>query len=219
MESGDSTSYNTVKMYLEKMRFTSIMPIASGAFGDVLSAITPHNETVAVKIVKNNKSWKKEEVIWPSLKHPNILPLYDIIDLKEMKMKLYIMPKLPTSLDKMFRSPSFLADPDGLKRIRRWLKNSIDGLQYLHESGFVHLDIKSNNVLIDAKDSAVLCDFSGINLKNRPCKRLVAPLPYRAPECFVESEKHRLDGTAFDIWTYGLMSQHLLTENWPYPLT
>ena len=140
--SGDSSSRSKVKMYLEKMNFKFVMPLDRGGFGEVLSAVTPKNEAVAIKIIKNTLSSKMEELIWPSLKHPNILPLYDVvIDVKEMDLKFYVMPKLPTSLDKMVSSQQFLADPNGLKRIRRYLRNSIDGLQYLHEKGFLHFDI------------------------------------------------------------------------------
>lgn len=59
------------------------------------------------------------------------------------------------------------------------------------------------------------CDFSGINLKKQPCTRLVVPYVYRPPECFSISEKHRVNGAAFDIWTYALISSNVLAGNWP----
>lgn len=216
MELGDSSFLRTtITKYLEKRNFTSIVTLGRGGFGDVLSAVTPKKESVAIKIIRNTLSWQMEEKTWPLLLHPNILPLYDVIDLKEMNAKLYIMPRHPTSLHKMVRGRKFLLDPNGLNRIRRWLRNSAEGLEYLHNAGFVHLDIKSDNVLITHQDTAVLCDFSGINLKKLPCRRLVAPYVYRPPECFIISEKHRVDGAAFDIWTYALMSFNVLTGNWP----
>lgn len=58
------------------------------------------------------------------------------------------MLKHPTSLDKTIRSQKLRADPKMLSRIRRWLRNTVNVLQNLHDAGFVHMDIKSDNVLI-----------------------------------------------------------------------
>ena len=101
-----------------------------GGFHDVLSAVTLKDEVVAIKVIKNTLSSKLEELIWSALKHPDILPSYDVIDLKEMNLKMFVMPKHPTSLDKMIRSQQLLSDPNGLKRNRRYLRNSVDGLHH-----------------------------------------------------------------------------------------
>lgn len=61
----------------------------------------------------------------------------------------------------------------------------------------MHLDVKSDNMLISYEDTALLCDFSGINLKKLPCTRLVALSVYRPPESYTSSAK--IDGATFDI--------------------
>lgn len=84
----------------------------------------------------------------------------------------------------------------------------------MNNKGFVHLDIKSNNVLISFGDTVVIYDFSGINCKKKkklPCTRLVAPFVYSPPECFSSSEK--IDGASFDVWTFDLMTFHTMTQN------
>ena len=62
---------------------------------------------------------------------------------------------------------------------------------------------------------AVLCDFTGVNFKKSTSQRVIAPFINRLPESLKESENPLIDCTAFDIWTYSLMSLNVLTGSWP----
>lgn len=126
------------------------MPLGRGGFAGVLSAVSPTKEAVAIKIVKNNRSWKMEEQVWPVLKHQNIIPLYGVKDVKDLNLKLYIMPKHPiTCWIESWEAPNFwLVVMDWIGCVSGW--DTAKGVKYLHRKGLVHLDIKADNVLISA---------------------------------------------------------------------
>lgn len=56
--SGDSSSRSTVKRYLKKEK--NYICCDHGEFGNVFSALTIKNESVSIKVVKNQISWQIE---------------------------------------------------------------------------------------------------------------------------------------------------------------
>ena len=171
MESGDQSIFDSVKQILIDKNYRRIMPLRKGGFADVLSAIGPNKNRIAIKIIRNENSWPFEEHVWPKLKHRHVLELLDVIDVKHLNLKLYLMPRHPFPLNKMISRSRFLSDKNGLERVKRWLFDVLDGLDYMHASGYAHTDLKTDNVLISSEDRGVICDFSGISRTSVPLKR------------------------------------------------
>ena len=48
-------------------------------------------------------------------------------------------------------------------------------VDHLHNSGLCHLAIKTDNLLLDQEDNAVLCDYSGLNFAEVSLEEVVAP--------------------------------------------
>ena len=171
MTSCDLALSDEVKKFLIENDFYNIKPLGKGGFGEVLSAISPKKDYVAIKRIKNELSWHLEETFWPTFHHDNILNLLDVISIKRLDLKLYAMPRHPYVLMKILTSSPFLADMNGLMRVKRWFSDVLNGLDYLHGIGFAHGDIKSDIVLITSDDRALLCDFSGLSHIDEPLKR------------------------------------------------
>lgn len=197
--------------YLHKQNYRCIMPLGSGGFGDVFAAISPQQMSIAVKVIPNRKSWELEDKIWPTLRHPNILPVTKIIEVKNLYCKMYVTPRHPSNLHRIVQSFDFKKDGNGLRRMKKWFAEILLALDYLHSANYCHLDLKGDNVLISMDDSAVLCDFSGLNLTGIHLKRLVAPKQFRPPECFSYGI-HEVEGVRFDMWCYGLLVLNEMTD-------
>jgi DNA-binding response OmpR family regulator/serine/threonine protein kinase len=135
--------------------------IGTGATSRVYSA----HDTVldaprAVKILKTGKDSNfatrliREAKAMASARHPNILQVYDtgvltdgrawiVMDLAETSMASVISSNGPFSTDEALRL--------GIQILR--------GLQAAHDVGVIHRDIKPQNVLLSARNDALLADF------------------------------------------------------------
>ena len=95
----------------------------------------------------------------------------------------------------------------------RKVKLAIDictGLSLLHQSGYVHGDISSSNILIDTDASACLCDF-GLSRKSENMV-LFGNLYYAAPEHY-----QRLPYTkASDVFSLGLVLHEVFFSPSPH---
>ncbi len=101
-----------------------------------------------------------------------------------------------------------------------YLKQIIDGLEYLHSKQIVHRDIKCANILLDSKGGIKLSDFgcSGqfINAEMSSCENfldsLKGTLPWMAPEVVIQSKY----GKPADIWSLGCTLIEFATGNSPW---
>mmetsp|Transcript_31105 Transcript_31105/g.75866 ORF Transcript_31105/g.75866 Transcript_31105/m.75866 type:complete len:516 (-) Transcript_31105:407-1954(-) len=91
-------------------------------------------------------------------------------------------------------------------------------LEHIHEKGIVHMDIKLENCLVDAKGYLRLADFNACRIygsKNMSTKSIGTP-GYMAPEILSGKETH---GASPDFWGVGVCTYRLLHghQAWPFP--
>ncbi|EPY52953.1 STE/STE11 protein kinase Byr2 [Schizosaccharomyces cryophilus OY26] len=106
--------------------------------------------------------------------------------------------------------------------VRNFIKQTLEGLQYLHSKGIVHRDIKGANILVDNKGKIKISDF-GISKKlelENPTDKIRSSRPslqgssfWMAPE--VVKQTQHTEKT--DIWSLGCLVIEMLTSNHPYP--
>jgi serine/threonine protein kinase len=90
------------------------------------------------------------------------------------------------------------------------------GLGHVHESGFMHLDFKPENVLVTRNGSVRLIDFDLAQpIPDKPVKMSKNPgTPgYMAPE---QLQREPIDLRA-DIFAYGVSAYEILTNHKPFP--
>ncbi|GAA5841123.1 hypothetical protein JCM11251_008023 [Rhodosporidiobolus azoricus] len=190
--------------------------LGQGAFGSVYKALNwTTGETCAVKQIDLSHIPKSElpdimcEIdLLKNLHHPNIVQyrgyartdsaLYIILEFCENG-------SLSAIIKKFGRIPESLV---GLYTLQ-----VLQGLQYLHDQGVIHRDIKGSNILATKEGSIKLADFGVATRVGGPSDSAVVGSPYwMAPEVVDQTGAT----TSSDIWSLGALVIELLTGKPPY---
>lgn len=105
--------------------------------------------------------------------------------------------------------------------IRRYTRQILLGVDYLHARGFIHRDIKGANVLVTEAGIAKLADFGcskqlqGVNTASldESLKTIRGSIPWMAPEVIRQAGA----GPKADIWSVGATVIEMATANHPWP--
>jgi serine/threonine-protein kinase len=191
--------------------------VATGTFARVYRAADKNSDrVVALKVLRKRYSDNKEQSeqfyregkIGCSLRHPNIVPIYDVVS---DGLTHYIVMEFVEgrNLREFVRGRHKLSPEEAVKLTI----DMTQGLQYAHERGVTHRDLKMTNVLISARGEAKLADFglaaagdtiTDTQLANHPNPRTV---DYAGLE---RATGVRNDDTRSDIYFMGCMFYHML---------
>lgn len=94
--------------------------------------------------------------------------------------------------------------------IKAMLRDTLQGLEYLHTRWIMHRDLKANNLLMGAQGLVKIADFGLARDYASPTRTYtpeVVTLWYRAPELFYRSTSYT---ASVDIWSAGCVFAELL---------
>jgi serine/threonine-protein kinase OSR1/STK39 len=191
--------------------------IGEGSIGTVYKARVIEGkhkgEAVAVKMINLEKCGdnkiediRKNTLLLNLLQHPNILShKATFISKQDLWLVFEIMEG--GSVEKIIqkRYPQSIKDQTLIATI---LKETLQGLRYLHQNNQIHRDIKAGNILIGADGSVKISDFGvATQLKNNKKRNTFIGSPcWMAPE--VIDEQNGYDFKA-DIWSLGITALEL----------
>lgn len=103
------------------------------------------------------------------------------------------------------------------RRALRCIREVAEALDYAHAKGFIHRDVKPDNILLRDDGSCVLCDF-GIARAATAATQMTKTGSVVGTPFYMSPEQLRgmpLDGRA-DLYSLGVVFHHLLTGDVPY---
>lgn len=205
-------------------RYHLIEPLGQGGMAIVYKAYDTRLEReVAVKIIRRNafspdvlervlKRFDREAKSLAKLTHTNIV---SIIDYGEFDGSPYlVMPYLVGGTLK-----SLLGRPLPWQQVVSLLLPIADALEYAHQKGIVHRDVKPGNILITEGGAPMLTDFGIARLlENEDSQTLtgtgvgVGTPEYMSPE---QGMGREVDGRS-DVYSLGVVFYELVTGRKPY---
>lgn len=189
--------------------------IGRGAYADVYRGINlKTNQIVAVKQISLDREHDLSALmgeidLLKILKHPNIVKYHGFVKTPS-SLNVFLEYCAGGSLRQLYKGLGHgLPEMDIVAYVIQILK----GLEYLHEQGVVHRDVKAANVLLTESGRVKLADF-GVATKVATLHATVVGTPnWMAPETVLGGEGIC---TASDIWSLGATIIELFTMNPPY---
>ncbi len=161
----------------------------------------------------------REARVLAQLDHPNILPVYDF---GEQDSHAYlVMPYMAGgSLKDLLKVRQVLPPAEAI----RLTTEVLNALQYAHERGLIHRDIKPGNMLFKADGKLMLCDFGlvkvfsaeGENKSPFDTASETGPAITGTPEYMPPEQIHGQPSPASDIYAVGIVLYEMLTGVRPF---
>ena len=195
--------------------------IRAGATCQVWEAMRDE-QRVAIKLLQPEVRTDREEIgylrheseVGKSLHHPNVIEIFDFnID---RSMAFLVMEFHPGKNVKMLIRLGLDTFAYSVPTI---IVSAAKGLQYLHEQGWVHRDIKPDNFLVDDGGESKLIDFAlaqrvrtGLSKLFGGRTRIQGTRSYMAPEQI----RGKLLDARTDVYSFGCMLYELCTGKLPF---
>ena len=179
-------------------------------------------ERFALKMLKREIATDKEEIgylrhefeVAKDMNHPNIIRMYDF-EMHQgsafLVLELYSALNLKQVLREGPEPIAYLAETI--------IQQTVKGLHYFHEKGWVHCDIKPDNLLVDDDGNVKLIDFT---ISQKPKRSLLRFLGFKKPvkgtRSYMSPEQIRgelLDGRS-DVYSFACVVYELLAGRPPF---
>ena len=150
------------------------------------------------------------------LRHPNIVQLYGITD-REKSQKLAVITELAPKgslFDYLHKNPK-TKNNLSLDFKNKITKQLICTMAYIHSRGYVHRDLKTQNILLDKNLDMKMCDFGLTKLKselNSGSGQFAGTPCYMAPELF----DRKFYDDKVDVFAFGTVIWEIYTQKIPY---
>ena len=194
--------------------------LGQGGMADVYEAEDSQiGRTVALKVLppafardeERASRFHKEIRACATLDHPGIVAVFDVGE--QEGTHYYTMALLPGGDLKGRLKQGALPIDEAVRRLRELA----DALAYAHSKGFVHRDVKPENILFRENDSAVLTDFGiaramGSGTRMTATGLSIGTPHYMSPE---QARGQELDGRS-DLYALGVVFYEMLTGKVPF---
>jgi len=198
--------------------YSIVRQLSGGGMTELYVARDRNDRRVVVRFPKDGyvrdrklrANFAKAARILQSLDHPNIIRLVDFLEIHRTPVMVLQYVESRTVRDLLIKRDPLLTE-NGLSLIRQIAA----ALFHVHHRGFLHLDLKPENLLVEPDGHVWLIDFDlAIERRSKPVKlkQLPGTRAYLAPEAIRE---RKVDERT-DIYSFGMTAYEMMTLHRPF---
>jgi len=205
-------------------RFTISELLGQGGMSAVYKANDPNlRRVVAIKLIHPHLSsdpefvrrFEEEAAAVASLRHPNIIQVFDFNhdgDIYYIVFEFIPGESLQGHLKRVNDAGRLISYDQTIK-----IAASVaDALEYAHQRGIVHRDVKAANVMLNVQGEAILMDFGLVKIvggdSHTATGAVMGTARYMSPE---QIKGHQVDGRS-DIYSLGVMLYEMVGGRPPF---
>ncbi|CAN8244356.1 unnamed protein product [Cochlearia groenlandica] len=220
----DENGNKTINEYVRECK------IGSGSYGKVvLYRSTVDDQYYAIKAFHKSQLLRlrvapsetamsdvlREVMIMKILEHPNIVNLIEVIDDPETDHFYMVLEYVD---GKWVYDGSGPPGALGEKTARKYFRDIVAGLMYLHAHNVIHGDIKPDNLLVTSSGTVKIGDFSVSQVfkdDDDQLRRSPGTPVFTAPECCLVSGV-TYSGRVADTWAVGVTLYFMISGQYPF---
>ncbi|KAG5178509.1 kinase-like domain-containing protein [Tribonema minus] len=218
-------SHGPTRKALKVGKYILLKTLGKGSSSEV--KLAQHSETgehVAVKVM--SKTWiqdngmtaavNREITLMSNLKHRNVVELKEVMNSPTSVYMVMELVKGHELYDEIVEQV-MLPEP----RARKYFRQIVDGIAYLHSQGVVHRDLKPENILVSSDGVIKITDFGlsamcGRGNSHRRQRSVCGTPYYTAPEVFGGGGARSYDARRADVWSAGIVLFTMLAGQLPF---
>jgi eukaryotic-like serine/threonine-protein kinase len=202
-------------------RYQIIKEVGHGSMGVVYQAMDPHiNRLLAVKVLRKDREisddaiqrFKKEAIVIGRLSHPHIETIYDV---GEEDGTVYFAMEF---LEGKTLSDVIKEKPLSTEEVVVFGIQIAEALDYAHQKGVIHRDIKPGNIVVQPDGQLKITDFGVAHIDNTSATlqtqagEIMGTPAYMSPEQVLGKP---VDGRS-DLFSLGVILYELSTGKRPF---
>lgn len=143
---------------IQKKGLTNPKVIQEDKFSATITVDNNTNQKITVKIVQDQELAEKEKLL-QNLHHHHVLPLNNYEYCLDAKVHLFYSPLQFSTLNDLLANKNFRNSPDARKKLLIWCKEAASAMQYVHKSGYHHMNISTKCIAITKDEIVKITDF------------------------------------------------------------
>ena len=209
-----------IETKLKRDDFTIVGHLGEGAYGEVSKVVYIQNgEEYAMKQINKQELDEDQMILVQNeIQHQSVLSelpyICKIFGVFEDSKYIYIVQEFcGVELYKLTRNKSYWSEV-GIDQRVELFSQLVLAIDSCHKVGIIHLDIKTENVLIDSQGDVSLIDFGLSQHVDNIVGNAVGTIDYLAPELLDDSNP--IISPAADCWALGVFLYELICGKLPF---